>query len=69
VTIRKLNNEAVAIGEREDIVDMWRAAVQGGAAPRRAFLLRIMPSAAISTQPDVIEFEAHAARLRPARAA
>lgn len=69
MSIRKLNNAAAALEERGDIVDMWRGAVLGGAAPRRAFLLRIMPSSGMPEQPEVIEFAARAAHKRPARAA
>jgi hypothetical protein len=69
MNIRNLNNATAASDERGDIVDIWRAAVLGAAAQRRAFLRRIMPGDNMVAQPEVIEFAARAPRKQPARAA
>jgi hypothetical protein len=62
-------NGSMAIEERVEIVALWRQAVLGDAAARRALLWRIMPASAIEMPPVIIEFDMRRAHRQPDRVA
>jgi hypothetical protein len=69
VDTQTIDTGAVAIEEQEGIEALWRRAVLGDAAARRALLWRIMPESAIAMPPTIIEFEMRRAYRQPDRAA
>ncbi|HJZ48849.1 MAG TPA: hypothetical protein VKE41_16840 [Roseiflexaceae bacterium] len=66
---RTILKGSAALDIRGDIVEVWRQAVLGDAAARRALLRRIMPASLVDVSPAIIDIDVLAARRRPDRAA
>ena len=63
------HNGSVAIEEQDEIVTLWRQAVLGSAAARRALLWWMMHASALETSLATIEFDMRRTYLQLERAA
>ena len=56
VNHRTTHNGSAAVDTRDDIVELWRRAIQGDAAARRAFQQRVGRDHTILTEPVIMGF-------------
>jgi hypothetical protein len=69
VSNRSMQERTFGLGAQGDLVEIWRQAVQGNAAARRALLRRILPASTSGALAPVFNIAGRATSRRPDRAA